>query len=46
MAKFLNTASLNEWIPKLIEETKRELIIIVPYIKTSDRMYNYLQRSK
>ncbi len=45
MAKFLNTALLNEWIPKLIEETKSELMIIVPYIKTSDRMYNYLQEA-
>lgn len=42
MAKFLNTTLLNEWIPKLIEASEKELIIIVPYIKTSDRMYNYL----
>jgi phosphatidylserine/phosphatidylglycerophosphate/cardiolipin synthase-like enzyme len=42
MAKFLNTTLLNEWIPKLIAASENELIIIVPYIKTSDRMYNYL----
>ena len=45
MATFLNTASLNEWIPKLIEASERELIIIVPYIKVSDRVYNYLKEA-
>lgn len=38
MAKFLNTTLLNEWIPKLINETQKELVIIVPYIKTSERI--------
>lgn len=42
MAKFLNTDLLNEWILRLIEETERELIIIVPYIKTSGRVYKQL----
>ena len=42
MAKFLNTALLSEWIPKLVNETERELVIIVPYIKTSEKMYNCL----
>lgn len=42
MAKFLNTYLLNEWIPRLIDETERELIIIVPYIKTSNRIYKHL----
>lgn len=42
MAKFLNTDLLNEWIPRLIKETERELVIIVPYIKTSDRIYAQL----
>jgi len=42
MSKFLNTDLLNEWIPRLINETKSELVIIVPYIKTSDRIYNHL----
>lgn len=42
MAKFLNTDLINEWIPKLISEAEQELIIIVPYIKTSDRILKYL----
>lgn len=42
MAKFLNTDQLNEWIPRLIKETRRELVIIVPYIQTSDRIYTHL----
>lgn len=42
MSKFLNTDLLNEWIPRLIDETKHELVIIVPYIKTSDRIYSHL----
>ena len=48
MAIFLNTTKLNEWIPKLINETKKELVIIVPYIKTSDKMYvdDILEASK
>lgn len=45
MAKFLNTDLLNEWIPRLIEETERELVIIVPYINTSSRIYNHLLRA-
>lgn len=45
MATFLNTTSLNEWIPKLIEASEKELIIIVPYIKVSDRVYNYLKEA-
>lgn len=42
MPKFLNTILLSEWIPKLVNETERELVIIVPYIKTSEKMYNCL----
>lgn len=42
MAKFLNTDSLNEWIPRLIRETERELVIIVPYIKTSQNVFAHL----
>lgn len=45
MAKFLNTSLLNQWIPKLIDETERELIIIVPYIKTSERIYSHLKKA-
>lgn len=42
MPLFLNTQKLNEWIPKLINETEKELVLIVPYIKTSNRIYNEL----
>lgn len=35
MAKFLKTSELSHWIEKLIDETERELVIIVPYIKIS-----------
>ena len=42
MPLFLNTQRLNEWIPKLINESEKELVIIVPYIKTSNRIYNHL----
>lgn len=35
MAKFLKTSELSNWIEKLIDETERELVIIVPYIKIS-----------
>jgi len=42
MAIFLNTTKLNEWIPRLIREAKREIVIIVPYIKTSQNTYNEL----
>ncbi|WP_418884520.1 phospholipase D-like domain-containing protein [Cognataquiflexum nitidum] len=33
---------INEWIPRLISEAEKNLIIIVPYIKTSDRIFKYL----
>lgn len=42
MAMFLNTQGLNSWIPKLIREAKREIVIIVPYIKTSENVYKEL----
>jgi phosphatidylserine/phosphatidylglycerophosphate/cardiolipin synthase-like enzyme len=42
MALFLNTPKLNYWIPKLIEESKEELILIVPYIQTSENILNAL----
>lgn len=45
MAKFLNTTLLNQWIPKLIDETERELIIIVPYIKMSEQIFNHLKKA-
>lgn len=42
MPIFLNTQKLNEWIPKIISETERELVIIVPYIKASENVYRQL----
>lgn len=45
MAKFLNTQSINEWIPKLINSARRELVIIVPYIKTSKRLHTELVKA-
>lgn len=42
MAKFLNTKGLSEWIPKIIEETERELVIITPYMQLSDNIYENL----
>ncbi|MCW3108961.1 MAG: hypothetical protein JWQ09_3467 [Segetibacter sp.] len=40
--KIKNTQKLNEWIPKIISETERELVIIVPYIKASVKVYQQL----
>lgn len=45
MALFLNTPKLNYWIPKLIEESEEELILIVPYIKTSKNIINALKKA-
>lgn len=45
MAIFLNTLGLNQWIEILMEKAERELIIIVPYIKTSERVFNYLKEA-
>ena len=42
MNKFLNTSGLREWIPKMIAEAKKEMVIIVPYIKTSEKVYQSL----
>jgi phosphatidylserine/phosphatidylglycerophosphate/cardiolipin synthase-like enzyme len=42
MAQFLTTHNLVRWIIKLIDSSKDELIIIVPYIKTSSIIYNSL----
>jgi hypothetical protein len=43
MALFLNTQKLNHWIPILIGQAKTELILIVPYIQTSENIFNSLQ---
>jgi len=45
MAQFLNSSELREWIPRLINETDRELVIIVPFIKTSKLLYQSLENA-
>jgi len=42
MAKFLNTKGLSEWIPTIINQTERELVIISPYLQLSDNIYSTL----
>lgn len=42
MPKFLNTEGLSTWIPRIIEETQRELVIITPYMQLSDKIYKLL----
>lgn len=42
MPKFLNTCGLSTWIPRIIEETERELVIITPYMKLSDKIFKLL----
>lgn len=42
MALFLNRTKLNSWISKLIEDAKKEIVIIVPYIKISDKTFKSL----
>lgn len=43
MSLFLNTPKLNFWIPKLIKESQKELIIIVPYIQLSTEIFKSLK---
>jgi len=43
MIKFLNTDGLNKAIPTLIKDAKEELIIVVPFIKSSNRIYDSLK---
>ena len=43
MAKFLNTKLQSEWISRLIDETERELILLVPYIQLSDKLLKALR---
>jgi PLD-like domain len=45
MPIFLNTPLLNEWIPRLIKESIRELVIVVPYIKTSEYLFQELKNA-
>lgn len=42
MAEFLNKKKLLEWVPKLIETTEKELIIISPYIQISEKIFALL----
>ncbi|WP_291099362.1 MULTISPECIES: phospholipase D-like domain-containing protein [unclassified Flavobacterium] len=42
MPKFLNTKGLINWIPKIINETERALVIITPFMQLSDNIYNCL----
>lgn len=42
MFEFLNTQGLREWIPRMIREAQKEMVIVVPYIKTSENMYQAL----
>ncbi len=43
MAKFLNTRKLKIWIQELIRNSERELVIVVPYIRISEEMYDVIQ---
>lgn len=45
MAIFLNTNKLNQWIPKVITTSKKELVIIVPYISTSQKIFTSLKEA-
>lgn len=45
MAKFLNTQGLSEWIPRIINETKRELVIITPFMQLSEKIYESLVKA-
>jgi len=43
MAVFLNTKRLNHWIPQVIKEAKKEVVLIVPYISISRNILKALQ---
>lgn len=45
MAKFLNRIQLSESIQTLIKEADKELVLVVPYIKTSDTIFKLLQEA-
>jgi hypothetical protein len=46
MAEFLNPKKIREFIPKLIESAERELVIISPYIQTSELIINLLKEAE
>lgn len=45
MSHFLNREKFNFWIPKLITKADEEVILIVPYIKTSETVFNALKKA-
>jgi len=45
MAKFLDTVLFSEWIIKLIEQTDKELVILVPFINISEKIYEKLKEA-
>lgn len=45
MSHFLNREKFNFWIPKLITKAEDEVLLIVPYIKTSESVLNALQKA-
>ncbi len=42
MAKFLNTEKIIYWITEIINTAESELIMVVPYIKTSSKVFDSL----
>jgi sugar-specific transcriptional regulator TrmB len=43
MALFLNTQKISHWLNEIISGAEKELILIVPYIKTSNNIFESLQ---
>ncbi len=46
MAEFLNKEKLSKWIPKIIETSEKELVIVSPYIQVSDKILNLLKQAE
>ena len=46
MEEFLNTQKFREYLPKLIETAEKELVIISPYIQTSELIINLLKKAE
>jgi phosphatidylserine/phosphatidylglycerophosphate/cardiolipin synthase-like enzyme len=46
MAEFLNKEKLLEWIPRIIETSEKELIIVSPYIQVSDKIISLLKKAE
>jgi hypothetical protein len=45
MSHFLNREKFNFWIPKLITKAEEEVLLIVPYIQTSNTILKALQKA-